>query len=59
METIDDDVAARSAAFMEQSSKAGKPFFLWVNFTHMHFRTHVKPESLGQAAAGRARTMTR
>ncbi len=23
--------------------------FVWVNFTHMHFRTHVKPESLGQS----------
>ena len=26
-----------------------KPFFVWVNFTHMHFRTHVKPESKGQS----------
>jgi arylsulfatase len=49
METIDDDVAARSAAFLEAQVKAGKPVFLWVNFTHMHFRTHTKPESLGQA----------
>ena len=23
--------------------------FVWVNFTHMHFRTHPKPESLGQS----------
>ncbi len=22
---------------------------MWVNFTHMHFRTHVKPESLEQS----------
>ncbi len=49
METIDDDVATRSAAFIEQQHKAGKPVFVWVNFTHMHFRTHVKPESLGQS----------
>ena len=49
METIDDDIADRSAAFLEKQVKAGKPVFLWVNFTHMHFRTHVKPESLGQA----------
>ena len=49
METIDDDVAARSAEFIEKQHKAGKPFFVWVNFTHMHFRTHAKPESLGQA----------
>jgi len=49
METVDDDVAARSAEFMEKQQEAGKPFFLWVNFTHMHFRTHVKPESKGQS----------
>ena len=46
METIDDDVAARAADFMDRQVKADKPFFVWVNFTHMHFRTHVKPESL-------------
>ncbi|MEP9350107.1 arylsulfatase [Xanthobacter sp. KR7-225] len=49
METIDDDIAARSADFLDRKAKEGKPIFLWVNFTHMHFRTHVKPESLGQA----------
>jgi arylsulfatase len=49
METIDDDIAARAVDFMERQSKADKPFFLWVNFTHMHFRTHPKPESLGQS----------
>jgi arylsulfatase len=49
MKTVDDDIAARSAAFIEKQHKAGKPFFVWVNFTHMHFRTHAKPESLGQA----------
>ncbi len=36
METIDDDVAARSAEFIEKQHKAGKPFFVWVNFTHMN-----------------------
>jgi arylsulfatase A-like enzyme len=49
METIDDDVATRAAAFIEAQAKAGKPLFVWVNFTHMHFRTHTKPESVGQA----------
>lgn len=49
METIDDDIAARSAEFLEKQKNSGKPFFMWVNFTHMHFRTHPKPESLGQA----------
>jgi len=49
METIDDDTAERAVAFLEKQVKAGKPVFLWVNFTHMHFRTHTKPESVGQA----------
>ncbi|KPK42117.1 MAG: arylsulfatase [Phycisphaerae bacterium SG8_4] len=49
METVDDDVANRAAKFLENNVKAGKPVFLWVNFTHMHFRTHVKPESEGQS----------
>jgi arylsulfatase A-like enzyme len=49
METIDDDIAARAAEFLEKQVKADKPVFLWVNFTHMHFRTHPKPESVGQS----------
>jgi len=49
METIDDDIAARAVDFIERQHKADKPFFVWVNFTHMHFRTHAKPESRGQA----------
>jgi len=49
METIDDDIADRTIEFIEKQKKAEKPFFIWVNFTHMHFRTHPKPESVGQA----------
>jgi arylsulfatase len=49
METIDDDVAARAADYIKRQVAAGKPFFLWVNFTHMHLRTHVKQESRGQS----------
>jgi arylsulfatase len=49
METVDDDIAARGAAFIDQQVKAGKPVFAWINFTHMHFRTHAKPESVGQS----------
>ena len=49
METIDDDIADRAAHFIETQAKADKPFFAWVNFTHMHFRTHPKPSSVGQA----------
>ncbi len=49
METIDDDVATRATEFIGKQHKAGKPFFVWVNFTHMHFRTYAKPKSEGQA----------
>jgi len=49
METCDDDFADRSVDFLKRQKAAGKPVFLWVNFTHMHFRTHTKPESVGQS----------
>ncbi len=49
METIDDDIADRSVDYLKKQAEAGQPFFLWTNFTHMHFRTHPKPESVGQA----------
>lgn len=49
METIDDDVASRSVEYIKKQAASGEPFFMWTNFTHMHFRTHTKPESLGQA----------
>lgn len=49
METVDDEIQARAEDFIQRQAKAGKPFFTWINFTHMHFRTHTKPESLGQS----------
>ena len=49
METVDDDITARAVDFIKRQSQAGKPFFVWINTTHMHLRTHTKPESLGQA----------
>ena len=49
METIDDDVAQRAIDFIQRQNKAGKPAFVWVNFSHMHFRTHTKSASVGQS----------
>jgi arylsulfatase len=49
MVTIDDDIAARAVDFIQRQNRAGKPAFVWVNFTHMHFRTHTKPASIGQS----------
>ncbi len=49
METVDDDIVARAIDFMTRQKNDGKPFFVWINTTHMHLRTHTKPGSLGQA----------
>ena len=49
METCDDDFAAAAKDFINRQHKDGKPFFAWVNFTHMHMFTHTKKESVGQA----------
>jgi arylsulfatase A-like enzyme len=49
METCDDDFAAAAQAFIQKQHEADKPFFVWLNFTHMHLYTHTKKESLGQA----------
>lgn len=49
METIDEDVAEACVDFLTRQQRAGTPFFVWLNFTHMHLRTHTKLESVGQA----------
>ncbi len=49
METIDDEVVEKASAFIRKTVESGEPFFVWFNTTHMHFRTHVKPEKRGQA----------
>jgi arylsulfatase A-like enzyme len=49
METCDDEFAAAAQDFIKRQKEAGKPFFVWLNFTHMHLYTHTKKESLGQA----------
>jgi arylsulfatase len=49
METCDDEFVAAAKDFIKRQHAAGKPFFAWVNTTHMHCFTHTKPESLGQA----------
>jgi arylsulfatase A-like enzyme len=49
METIDDEVLDVALDFLDRQAADESPFFCWFNTTHMHFRTHPKPESLGQA----------
>jgi arylsulfatase len=55
---IDDDIANRAAEFIKRTNKAGKPAFVWVNFTHMHFRTTPSPKASVSPVAGRARITT-
>jgi len=49
MQTVDDEFFSAASAWMKKQTKAGAPWFCWFNTTHMHFRTHVKPDSLGQS----------
>jgi len=49
METVDEEFAAAAVDFIGRAHDAQTPFFVWMNTTHMHFRTHPKPESIGQA----------
>jgi arylsulfatase len=49
METCDDEFVGAAKDWIKRQHAAGKPFFCWVNTTHMHLRTHTKPSSLGQA----------
>ena len=49
METCDDEFVSAAKDFILRQHEAGRPFFVWLNFTHMHLFTHTKPSSLGQA----------
>ncbi len=50
METIDDEeVLPAAKRFMGEAVAADTPFFVWLNTTHMHFRTHTKESSKGRA----------
>ena len=49
MQSIDDEVYEHAVDFIGRQHAADTPFFLWFNTTHMHFRTHAKPETIGRA----------
>ena len=44
METCDEEFVEAASAFIKKQHKAKTPFFVWVNTTHMHFRTHARPK---------------
>ncbi len=49
MLTCDDEFVTAAEDFIKRQHKAQKPWFCWLNTTHMHFRTHTKPGSIGQS----------
>ena len=55
METCDDEFVGAAKDFIKRQNTAGKPFFCWVNTTHMHLRTHTKAQSVGQAGPHQSR----
>jgi arylsulfatase A-like enzyme len=53
METVDDETLKACSDFITKQTKAGTPFFSWMNFTRMHIFTHVSPEHEGKAGLGK------
>jgi arylsulfatase A-like enzyme len=49
METCDEEFRDAAIEFMRRQHDADTPFFVWFNSTHMHFRTHARPEDRGRA----------
>jgi arylsulfatase A-like enzyme len=49
METIDDETTGAAVDSIQRQAQAGKPFFVWMNTTRMHLRTHVRPSMRGQS----------
>jgi arylsulfatase A-like enzyme len=52
METIDEEVLAKTLAFIDKAHAAKKPFFVWFNTTRMHVFTRLKKESQGVTGQG-------
>ena len=52
METIDEEVTAKTLDYLEKAKKADKPFSLGWNSTRMHIFTHLKKESQGKTGLG-------
>jgi len=52
METIDEEVSAKTFDFMQRAVKDDKPFFVWWNSTKMHIFTHLKEGVSGKTGLG-------
>jgi arylsulfatase A-like enzyme len=49
---LDEQIAARAAAFIKRNAEAGKPFFAYVCFTQMHPPLIHHPEFTGKSGGG-------
>lgn len=58
VETVDDEAVGAAKGFIDKANKDGKPFFVWVNTTHMHAGTHGKPSSMDKQDADSPNTTT-
>jgi arylsulfatase A-like enzyme len=47
METADEEFVVAAKKFIDQAVKDDKPFFVWLNTTGMHFRTHLPQKNVG------------
>ena len=52
METIDEEVNAKTFDFLDRAAKDNKPFFMWWNSTKMHIFTHLKEGVAGKTGLG-------
>ncbi len=52
MPTVDDEFIAAAKDFIKRCEAEGKPWFVWLNTTHMHFVTHTKERACARPAAG-------
>jgi arylsulfatase len=44
METVDNVIRDHAFNFMEKAQQDDKPFFIWLNPTRMHVKTHLSPK---------------
>lgn len=44
METVDDVILEHTVNFMKKAQNEDKPFFVWLNPTRMHIKTHLSPK---------------
>ena len=52
METADEEFVAAAKNFVDRQVQAETPFFVWLNTTGMHFRTHRAEKHKGKSGQG-------